>query len=214
MIPYKPPEFKATAFNCPHCNAFANQVWQAILYQYPGGGAADFPDLCRAVCEHCHKYTLWYLKNMIYPEDSGVQPPNPDLGEDIKKDYLEAKGIVNKSPRGAAALLRLCIQKLCEQLGEKGENINGDIANLVKQGLPLKIQQSLDIVRVIGNNAVHPGQMDLKDDRNTAMKLFELINLIVDVMVTQKKQIEKLYESLPQSDRDAIQKRDKGGTTV
>jgi hypothetical protein len=150
---------------------------------------------------------------MIYPEDSGVRPPNPDLGDDIKKDYLEAKSIVNKSPRGATALLRLCIQKLCEQLGESGKNINNDIANLVKKGLPQKIQQALDIVRVIGNNAVHPGQIDLKDDPDTAMKLFELINLVADVMISQPKEIERLYGTLPLGQKDAIQQRDKNGAT-
>ena len=123
---------------------------------------------------------------------------------------MEAKAIVNKSPRGAAALLRLCIQKLCEQLGEKGKNINDDIANLVKIGLPVKIQQALDVVRVIGNNAVHPGQIDLRDDQDTAMKLFELINVIAEVMITQPKEVERLYQSLPQTAREAIQKRDNG----
>jgi hypothetical protein len=38
------------------------------------------------------------------------------------------------------------------------------------------VQQSLDIVRVIGNDAVHPGQIDLTDDIETATKLFVLIN--------------------------------------
>jgi len=173
MIPYKPPEFRAEAFNCPHCNAYAKQIWGTIMTHPKGVSAWNVSNLALAKCTHCEDYTLWHFEKMIYPEDSGVQPPNPDLLDDIKQDYLEAKAIINKSPRGAAALLRLCIQKLCKQLGEKGKNINTDIANLVQQGLPLKIQQSLDIVRVIGNNAVHPGQIDLKDDRDTAMRLFE-----------------------------------------
>lgn len=27
-IPFKPPQFKKNAFNCPQCNAYANQSWQ------------------------------------------------------------------------------------------------------------------------------------------------------------------------------------------
>ena len=65
----------------------------------------------------------------------------------------------------------------------------------MKKGLPPKIQQALDIVRVIGNNAVHPGQIDLRDDRSTAMRLFELVNLIAEVMITQQKEVEKLLVS-------------------
>lgn len=208
MIPFVPPKFEESAFNCPHCHAYANQIWETV-YSAPSGRALhDISALKKAVCSHCQKYTLWHFEKIIYPEDSGVRPPNPDLKEDILEDYLEAKSIVNKSPRGAVALLRLCVQKVCEQLGEKGVNINEDIANLVKKGLPSKIQQALDVVRVIGNNAVHPGQIDLKDDRDTAMKLFELINLVAEVMITQPKHVEKLYESLPTSHKEAIQKRD------
>jgi len=96
---------------------------------------------------------------------------------------------------------------LCKDLGEKGKNINDDISNLAKKGLPIKIQKSLDIVRVIGNNAVHPGLIDIKDDQETANKLFHLINLIVDVMVSQPKEIDKIYDNLPEKDKEAINKR-------
>ncbi len=210
MIPYTPPKFMITAFNCPHCNAYANQVWNGIRYSSGDVGLILITDFKIARCVHCNKNSLWHVEKMIYPEDSGVQPPNSDLLDDIKDDYCEAKSIVNKSPRGAAALLRLCIQKLCQQLGEKGENLNYDIANLVKNRLPSEIQQSLDFVRVIGNNAVHPGQIDLKDNNDIAMKLFELINLVADVMITQPKQVKKLYdETLPKEVIRQIKERDR-----
>ncbi len=81
---------------------------------------------------------------------------------------------------------------------------------MVKEGLSPTIQRALDIVRVIGNDAVHPEQMDLKDDVETANKLFELVNLIAQAMITQPKETEQLYETLPEHKRKAIEDRDKG----
>ena len=210
MIPFTPPTYNADAFNCPHCNAYSNHKWFGIIRVTKGGtvmGSANY-NIMIVDCTHCNNFSLWLSERLIYPEISGIQIPNPDLRDDIKEDYLEAASVVNKSPRGSAALLRLCLQKLCEQLGEKGKSINDDIANLVKKGLSPRIQQALDIVRVVGNNAVHPGQIDLKDNRETAMQLFALINLIAEVMITQPKLINDLYNSLPQGTRDAIQQRD------
>eukprot|EP01031_Cornospumella_fuschlensis_P049643 gene49643-60771_t len=83
-------------------------------------------------------------------------PPNPDLPENVLSIYNEAANIVNSSPRGALALLRLAIQELCINLGESGKDLNKDIGNLVSKGLLPDVQKALDVVRVIGNNAVHP----------------------------------------------------------
>jgi len=149
---------------------------------------------------------------MIYPNFSDIEPPNDDLKDDIKKDYLEAASILNKSPRGAVALLRLTLQKLMIQLGEKGNNLNDDIANLVKKGLPVKIQQSLDAMRVIGNEAVHPGQIDLRDDQATAEQLFKLVNFIAEKMITEPKDIEEIYNKIPDNKKQQINERDKKST--
>ena len=148
---------------------------------------------------------------MISPDESNIVPPNTDLNDDIKADYNEATSIVNKSPRGAAALLRLCVQKLCKQLGESGDNLDRDIGNLVKKGLPGNIQKALDIVRVIGNNAVHPGQIDITDDIDTASRLFELVNHIAEIMITHPKKVDEMYNKLPEEKRKAIGKRDSSG---
>jgi len=172
------------------------------------GGMETVPYMQYAVCSRCKKYSIWHGGGMIYPDRSNVPFPNADLPEDIKEDYDEAAAIMSKSPRGAAALLRLCIQKLCVHLGGKGKKINSDIATLVKKGLSKKIQKSLDAVRVIGNEAVHPGQMDLKDDSKTTTKLFELVNIIADTMITQPKMIDDVYDSLPDTKLDEIKKRD------
>lgn len=207
MISYKARKFLKTSFNCPHCGAYSQQEWFNAYQSTAPGGLV--PDLWFAFCRHCKKYSIWRKKRMIYPSCAIGPLPNPDLPDDIKADYEEARSIVSLSPRGAAALLRLAIQKLCKHLGEEGKNLNTDIANLVKKSLPSKVQKSLDIVRVVGNEAVHPGQFDPKDNARIAGKLFSLVNLIAEVMITQPKHVDNLYKSLPEGKKKAIVKRDK-----
>jgi hypothetical protein len=204
------PEFDKQSFHCPHCGVYSKQTWKTVSIW--NNGSEDVRDIKLAYCTHCNDKSIWFQENMIEPNIGGVPLPNNDLSEDIKSDYYEARDILNKSPRGSAALLRLAIQKLCKELGEKGKNINQDIGELVKKGLPVKIQQALDYVRVVGNNAVHPGQIELKDNKEIAINLFSLINIIADVMITQPKEVDKLYGSLPQSQVESIEKRDNSST--
>ena len=75
--------------------------------------------------------------------------------------------------------------------------------------MPEKVRQALDIVRVIGNEAVHPGEIDLKDDLETAHALFELLNMIVDSMITQNLRIQEMYSKLPEKKIEGIRNRDK-----
>ncbi len=133
QTPYVPAKHKLTAFNCPLCRAYALQYWANMGRAAHGG--FEFVAGCEmSTCSHCGKSVYWYDKQVVVPDLSAAPPVNEDLNEDIKKDYNEAASIIAKSPRGAAALLRLCVQKLCKQLGEKGEHLNQDIGNLVKKG--------------------------------------------------------------------------------
>lgn len=145
---------------------------------------------------------------MYFPDNGNAPFPNPEMPESVKKLYSEASSIHMKSPRGAAALLRLGIQVLCKELGEPGKNINTDIASLVKKGLPEIVQQSLDIVRVTGNDAVHPGQIDT-DNPKTVSQLFDLSNIIVEYMIALPKKVSSIYKGLPADKVDAISDRDK-----
>lgn len=89
------------------------------------------------------------------------------------------------------------------------KNLNDEIKELVSEGLNPKIQQALDLVRVVGNNAVHPGQISFDDDNMIAIKMFSLINLIADELITRPKEIESLYEeAVPKELKEYIRKRD------
>lgn len=204
---YFPPKFKEKKFHCIHCGVYATQDWYETWYKQT---AAGFPTtgIYMSVCSYCDKWTFWYEEKMIIPTEAPVEPPHPDLPEDCKQDYIEARDVFVKSPRAAAALLRLCIQELMPSLGEKGENINDDIKSLVAKGLPVRVQQALDLCRVIGNNAVHPGELDINDSPDIAQNLFNMINFIVEERITRPREIEELYNQLPEESRKKIEKRD------
>lgn len=166
------------------------------------------PNINLSHCYNCQKISVWVHDKLVFPMSGEAPIPNADMPDDIRRDYLEASAISNLSPRGAAALLRLGIQKLCIFLKKPGKNINDDIASLVRDGLDARVQKALDTVRVIGNDAVHPGQIDLRDDRDTAESLFRLMNIIVEKMISEPKHIDEMYESLPEGKRRQIEKRD------
>jgi len=162
-----------------------------------------------ATCSSCDDFTLWVKNEIVYPKKTTLSPPNDDLNEDIKALYLEASSILVDSPKGATALLRLALQKLLEQVGKSGKNINNDIKSLVAEGMSPKIQQALDLLRVIGNNAVHPGQINLDDNTEIAQKLFGILNFIAEELITKPKELENLYADLIPSDtQDHIKQRD------
>lgn len=171
---YYPPKQSEEQYHCPHCGVFAKQLWAHITAQHVWSDRNSISEKIYftenfgeewtiSKCEHCDEKSIWLKKEILYPKKMIVEQPNNDLSDDIKKDYLEAAIIFNDSLRSSAALLRLTLQKLCKQLGEKGKNINDDIKNLVKKGLNPQIQKSLDILRITGNNAIHPGEINVEE---------------------------------------------------
>lgn len=71
----------------------------------------------------------------------------------------------------------VAVEEFCKDiLGEESSTIDDDIGLLVKRELPAKAQKALDIVRGVGKNAVHPGQIDLKGNHTVAGSLFAMIN--------------------------------------
>ena len=205
MSKYYPPIFEEEQFHCIYCGVYAKQKGNVQTFGSHSSRPSPIP-FC--VCEHCKKISYWYDRKMIVPSDSPVQPPHPDMPEEIISEYNEARAIFGRSPRASAALLRLAVQKLVAILGEEGKNINKDIQSLVSKGLPLQVQQALDFCRVVGNNAVHPGEINLNDSPDIAQHLFNMINYIVEDRITRPKQIEQLFQSLPEGAKEAIANRD------
>lgn len=211
---YIAPEKGRKTFTCPHCHTLSSIEYQEGLFDRdkrytPTGNYAGYnTKVYIGRCLSCGKKIIWIDDEYIYP-DIQQQEPNSDMPNSVLQLYKEAGLIYNKSPRAACALLRLAVDRLCNELGENDAKIDNNIAALVKRGLSVEIQQALDVVRVVGNKAVHPGQIEFDvDNIETVQMLFGLINMIVERLISEPKRLNTYYNMLPQNSRDAIKRRD------
>ncbi len=209
---YIPPEYRSKGFTCPICGTYSEQEW---IYPSYSRRTTSIPGLSISFCRYCNDtgraenaYSVWVNEKLVYPISSPTPLPSEDMPEEVKEIYDEARNITVLSPSAAAALLRLALQKLVVKLECKGENLNEDIGKLIKgKKLPENIGKALDSLRIIGNYAVHPGEIELKDDIETASKLFGFLNLIVDYTITHPKELDEFFEKIPEEKKEAIKKR-------
>lgn len=229
------PQYLLEAFNCPRCGVLVPQMWFTIAkdgiantlikkIENPardrvrnGIGAHNQQfridwDLTISICTHCHQYTIWENQNFIYPYENELPEPHEDMFKDVKGIYQEARDVYKHSPRAAAALLRLAIEIMIPQLEEyniKKSTINNMIGELVEKDIPEHIQQGLDSIRIYGNEGIHPGEISLNDNQDNVMFLFDLINIMVDELITRRKKIRSFYDKLPKGKIKGIMNRDK-----
>lgn len=216
------PECFLEVFTCPYCDVTAKQKWygshlmrQVYLRENSNGQAepwdnpyetdADeaYLDWLFSKCENCHKISAWHKGEMVYPVSCPVDEPNEDMPDEVKSKYLEAARVVSLSPASAAAMLRLALQiTLKKILGEESTGkIHDDIVKLQQCHIDSSLIQALDIIRINGNEAVHPGILDINDNEDDALYLFDLLNMICDQFFTQPRRMRQMYEKLPDNKR-------------
>ncbi|WP_219349837.1 hypothetical protein [Helicobacter sp. 13S00482-2] len=52
-----------------------------------------------------------------------------------------------------------------------------------------------------------PNELDINDKSEIAYKLFKMINLIADRMITAEKEVDELFDKIPDGAKKAIEKR-------
>lgn len=226
------PKYRDKSFTCPRCAAFAQQEWFDVqLLGEDGFGATDAVSphepmrLWVTACLACHKQVVWAATifhsrgaSGTWPVDAAIvhprnlstdaPPPAPHMPEAVAALYSEAASISALSPRAAAALLRVALEAaLKEQYPDQAKQPLTDLIGWAKkQGLPEWAQQAMDVVRFKGNKAAH--EVDLDDGPDTAATLFVLVNTVVEVLIARPRQIQDEYDSLPETVRANIDRRD------
>lgn len=232
MPKFTPATFGEEAFNCPYCGVYAAHTWFLACVASPhynqpntsepqGTGYFSFSHaeyssvriegLNVSSCTHCRAPSLWLKNRLLLPFNSNAEPAHEDMPEPVHALYEEAAQIVDASPRGAAALLRVALEELTHELGcDPRKRITDKIGELVAKGLSPEVIMALDIVRVTGNNASHPsGMLLLDDNRETATALFQIINFIVEQAISHKKRLEEMHNHLPEGIRQQIEQRNR-----
>lgn len=210
-----PPSLGGSAFNCPHCGAYAQMTW-SDLYALRGTSYSA-TSLRVADCVRCSERQVWMRGGppiegvMLFPAQVMGLRPHPEMSLPAREVYEEARAIAAASPRAAAGLLRVAVEVLLRGIipNSQGRPLNDVIGAAMKTGLPPQVGQALDVLRVNGNDALH-GTIDMAetDAASKVMALCSLMNLVVEHLVAAPRMTAEMFAQLPEGVREAIEKRD------
>jgi hypothetical protein len=105
---------------------------------------------------------------------------NAEEVNEASEDFEEAAAILNKFPRGAAALTRICIQKMMPLVKGNAKNLDENFSSLVRKGLEVEIQQAMDVLQVIRRNPGQESDVDLRDETAIATRMLESLKEILE----------------------------------
>jgi hypothetical protein len=166
-------------------------------------------------CYNCKGFTVWVRDRLVFPIKVEEAPPdivevdfeevatdvqgtveaqegdehvqtNAEDVEEASEDFEEAAAILNKFPRGAAALTRICIQKMMPLVKGNAENLDENFSSLVRKGLKVEIQQAMDVLQLVRKSPLQPSEVDLKEENETAKTLLNSLKVILERRMLKK----------------------------
>jgi hypothetical protein len=172
----------------------------------------DVQNVSISYCFNCNEMCLWVYDQLVWPRREGCPESKLHAPPNVRRESEEASQTLEASPRGAAALLRIAIEKLCKELGVSGESLKDDIVFFVREDVDARVQKVLDAAQIIESNAMRPGQIDLGEDRATAETLSGLVNLICEKMIMEPRHLQEVYTKVREGARTAMEQRAQGSS--
>ncbi|MCU4843750.1 DUF4145 domain-containing protein [Bacillus cereus] len=220
---------KHPTFTCPHCFQISSHRWQFVygpLGTTPNFRSTtpekpkhpfndDLSGIIKTTCSKCDVPTYWLKsKNgealQVYPSNSSNYPqPHVDMPDHIKKTFIEAGSVMHLSLGSSAALSRLTLENLLKHLGYEKGSLNDKIGKVITDGkVNSNVAKMLDIIRTFGNSGAHSGIINLDESPEIPKFLLELINLVVEHMITLPNKVDTMFDTIPPGIRASIEKRD------
>jgi len=196
------PAFRNDSFLCPHCGVVSQQLWPHVQlgYRMPNADTRHFSEdqFTVSLCVNCQQPSFWHNKRLVYPSKYPL-PPVESMPERVREIYEEAQSVLYQSPRASASLMRLAIEQLmCEVAACSGKSLH-ELIEERKDELGPRLYTMAVGLRLVGNEAVHVGQIDFDEDPEVAELLFYFINRISERLIEEQKMIDKIREVLPES---------------
>lgn len=205
--------FIPSSYTCPHCGTkTVAQIHRVIetelepfdVYKYvknnPGYADRNVtledvakvydPDfICITHCLDCGKPVLWREGGIVWPTPKGIAPVE-EMPAAAKEFFEEAQSILYLSPRSACVLLRLSLEKICDELKVEPGNL---FTRIEKLPLSPRLKQLFHICRKIGNEGAHGSVFDFSITNPEALELAQasssFINRLTSEIFTTEKEL-------------------------
>lgn len=221
MSEYRSPVRGATFFNCPRCEALAQQEWTEFLVQAADGSLIKAEDESRravsrlgslptswtmSLCFACKRGSVWRGTQVVFPTGSSYPNAHPDMAASAAEIYEEARAVGAVSRRAGAALARASLERLLKELRPADSGQLDDRIASLQPDVSLALWQMLTVLRHTGNKALHSSGEEgdvlvafVLDDEDGQMLglLLNTINDLVDELVTRPSQAATYFGQLP-----------------
>jgi hypothetical protein len=127
-------------------------------------------------CHSCNGFSLWVGGLLVFPTKIDKTP------ELVEEDLEEAAAILNEFPRGATALMRVCIVPLLE---DNGKELNQRVSSLVRKGLEMEIQQAMDVLQVLRSDSTQLNPLESQADWETALRFLDSLKEVLERRMSQ-----------------------------
>jgi hypothetical protein len=211
-------ELRAKALVCPRCGIFAAHRWFAFTPESLDGRAVpasgELSALHAARCTACTKVSLW----MGSPSPDGrsatrghmVFPAARIFGTDLPEEAPEyiadlwdqARDVAPYSAPAAAALLRVGLQQMLQDLAPDEEDLVEAVGAALPGGVPSPIYDAMDVLQLTGEEGQFAGELRLDDDEELLPSLFGLLRYIVEATYVATARALAAFEALPELRRD------------